>query len=123
MGWDDTLPNDAEARANIERAAEAWRESARAAIRRWDPAAAFGAHRRFGRSLERGRAPTVRANVGRWSGDWSGISKGHFHCGRAWHTVPLPGEALDRTQKVGGMPKQLARRLAARKRPVYLDRE
>src|ERR1700758_5184721 len=38
MGWDDHLPDEAEARANVERAATAWSEGTSAVFRIVDPA-------------------------------------------------------------------------------------
>jgi RimJ/RimL family protein N-acetyltransferase len=91
MGWDDRLPDEAEARANIARAAQAWREGTWAVFRIVDAATdemVGGVNLRFAewqiaevsylvRASARGRGLATRAVllVARWAFDELGIQR------------------------------------------------
>ena len=91
MGWDDQIPDEAEARANIERAAVAWRDETWAVFRIVDAATdgvVGGVNVRFGefrigevsyflRASARGRGLATRAVrlVSRWAFDELGIER------------------------------------------------
>ena len=91
MGWDDRLPDEIEARANIERAARAWEEGRWAVFRIADAATdeiiggvnlSFGDHEiaevsYFVRASARGRGVATRAValVARWALEELGIER------------------------------------------------